>query len=207
MIPFFKIFSLVIRIFTRPMVSYTKKYHLGRSKTTPKLLRNGFIRLGNSYNHLETYINRKFLKIDSPDPLFIKPLSEDVALEKGVEFFYEIIAYSVLLILPISELYLAQTSTAKKTEEQEQRLKDIENGIVNLKNEQDSLGSKVTTSLEQLNKMMKSQQASNEHLVQQMQVYRQELYHYVDQLVEHKFQDKINTLEQFKPNDSAEGST
>ena len=91
MLPFIKVFSLLIRAFSRPMVNYTKRYHGANKDQLHGYLRKFFIRLGNQYNMLETKVNKKFLKIEITDDVFIKPLSDDVALDKGVEFFYEII--------------------------------------------------------------------------------------------------------------------
>lgn len=36
-----------------------------------------------------------------------KPLNDNIALEKGIEFFYEIIFYMIILGFPIYELYIA----------------------------------------------------------------------------------------------------
>lgn len=65
-LPVFKVLSLVIRVFSKPLINYTKQVHL-RSNTGSQhpLLRKGFIRLGNTYSRWEAWINRKFLKIDT----------------------------------------------------------------------------------------------------------------------------------------------
>ena len=196
MIPFFKIFSLVIRVFTRPMVNYTKKYHLGNTKNTPRLLRAYFVALGNYYNRAESWINRKFLKIETPDALFIKPLSDDVALEKGVEFFYEIMVYLILLVLPLYEMYTTHNATAKKTEQQEKRLKDIEDSIAFIKKEQEQQASRLQESFQELKSMLKNQSHSNEQVATQMGVTRQEFSKYIEQLI---VQQKLNSL--INPND------
>lgn len=108
MLPLFKVISLAVRVFSRPMFNHLKKYHLGKHKKTTDWLGAIFIRMGLFYNRMETKINKKFLKIDTKgEDIFIKPLSDDVALEKGVEFFYEILVYSILLGLPIYEMWHA----------------------------------------------------------------------------------------------------
>lgn len=183
MIPFFKIFSLVIRIFTRPMVNYTKKLHIGQHKSIPGAFRTSFIRLGNKYNQLETYINRKFLKIETPDDLFIKPLSEDVALEKGIEFFYEILIYLILILLPLYELYITAESTQKKTDELSTRLKLIEDSISTLKSEHEKHSDQLNKSLDQLDKMIKKSEKTSTDITTQMSQIRKDLISYVNCLV------------------------
>ena len=49
-------------------------------------IRQLFITLGNFYHRFDSTINRKFLKINSQ--FAYKPLSDELALEKGIEFFY-----------------------------------------------------------------------------------------------------------------------
>ena len=65
-----------------------------------------FVRLGNSFHRFETKVNRKFLKLETNDDFFVKPLNEDLAVEKGVEFFYEIVIYAILIGLPIFVIHL-----------------------------------------------------------------------------------------------------
>jgi hypothetical protein len=62
MIPFYKAFSLIMRVFSRPLISYTKKYHANNDKQS-KIVRLWFIRLGNFYHKVDSKINQKFLKI------------------------------------------------------------------------------------------------------------------------------------------------
>lgn len=183
MIPFFKIFSLVIRIFTRPMVNYTKKYHLGNTANTPLLLRKNFVWLGNYYHRLESWINRKFLKIETPDALFIKPLSDDVALEKGVEFFYEILVYSILLVLPLYEMYATQASTMKKTEDQEKRLQEIEENISFIRNEQETLAGRLNQSLDNLDTLVQNHMHTTMQVHQSMELVRSDLIQYIDKVI------------------------
>ena len=45
-----------------------------------------FIGLGNFYHGFDSAINRRFLKVSSQ--FAFKPLSDELALEKGIEFFY-----------------------------------------------------------------------------------------------------------------------
>lgn len=103
MIPFYKAFSLFMRVFSRPLIAYTKKYH--SNNTSSVLVRLAFIRLGNFYHRIEAKINRKFLNINSE--FAFMPLNEELAVEKGIEFFYEIVFYSIVIGLPVYEMYRA----------------------------------------------------------------------------------------------------
>lgn len=58
MIPFIKLFSLVVRIFARPMITRTKYYHLKHKDRKGKAVKQFFISLGHKYHNLETTINR-----------------------------------------------------------------------------------------------------------------------------------------------------
>lgn len=64
MIPLYKVFSLLIRVFSRPLINYTKKIHANNPKQSFKL-RQFFIWFGNFYHRNEAKINRKFLKVQS----------------------------------------------------------------------------------------------------------------------------------------------
>jgi hypothetical protein len=78
---------------------------------------------------METKINKKFLKIPTVDEIFVKPLSDDVAIEKGVEFFYEVVLYGILISLPLYEMWHSQESANKKSKELADRLDQIESDI------------------------------------------------------------------------------
>ena len=99
MIPFYKLLSLLIRVFSRPLINYTKKIHLNNNSGEQEILRTIFIRCGNFYHRWETKINKKFLKIESN--FANKPLNDELALEKGIEFSYELIFYAIVIGLPI----------------------------------------------------------------------------------------------------------
>jgi optic atrophy 3 protein len=82
--------------------------------------------MGNKYHYYDTLITRKFMKIQTDSDMFIKALNDDVAVEKGIEFFYEIIFYSIVIGLPLYEMYRASAESKAKADELESRLKHIE---------------------------------------------------------------------------------
>ena len=46
----------------------------------------------------------------------IQAISDDIAVDKGIEFFYEIILYSILIGLPCYELYKGSIKDQEKSE-------------------------------------------------------------------------------------------
>lgn len=137
MIPWYKITSLVIRIFSKPLITYAKKIPLNETASFPaQLTRRMLISLGNKHRQAEIYINRKFIKSEVKDPL--KPLKDEAALEKGTlicvfikggEFLSEIVLYSIMIGLPIAEMVRQQIEASEKSEAQKKRIQTIERGI------------------------------------------------------------------------------
>ena len=63
--------------------------HMDRKHRSHEFIRRFFIFLGNYYHIFETKINRKFLNLSTDFAFKIKPLNDEAAITKGVEFFYE----------------------------------------------------------------------------------------------------------------------
>lgn len=81
MIPLYKLLSLVLRVFSRPLINLTKRYHANNHIRSP-WLRNRFSALGFYFYGLENRINRRYLKMSPDTPA--KPLSEAQAVDKGI---------------------------------------------------------------------------------------------------------------------------
>ena len=79
MIQFYKLFSLIIRVFTKPLVTYTKEYHMSRKQFSHERLRLMFIFLGKKYNLLEAAINRGNLANSSAELQKNKLITDEVA--------------------------------------------------------------------------------------------------------------------------------
>lgn len=121
-VPLFKIGSLVVRVLTRPMINLTKKYHLTNAMLGGAFARRQFIKLGNYQNFLEYKINRKFLSLKNKDEVGPRALHDEIALEKGIEFFYELLVYMILILLPTYEIIKAHNASIEKAEKTEKRL-------------------------------------------------------------------------------------
>lgn len=96
MVPFIKMFSLVLRLFTRPLSNYLK-ISLKHNKSHHPVVKNAILELGQTYHRMNVRIQRKTLQVISDDS-YIKPLVEEKALEQGAEFLGEIFAYGTIII-------------------------------------------------------------------------------------------------------------
>ena len=147
MLPLFKVFSLLIKIFSKPVVNYTKKFHMSNQHRSHAYIRRFFVFLGNKYHLVETKINRKFLNVSSEFAFRIKPLNDEDAITKGVEFFYEIILYGILILVPLYEMNRGQNEAKEKSKILNNRIQSIEEGIEKIKgdvvNESGSLSEKI----------------------------------------------------------------
>lgn len=109
MIPFQKIFTLVIRTFSKPLLSLMKKK---QQEGKYKHWRWFFVGLGRKYQIFEHWLNHKLLKTTHKKQL--TELKEEILMEKGIEGFYEIFFYSIVIGLPMYELYKGAESAEKK---------------------------------------------------------------------------------------------
>jgi hypothetical protein len=53
MLPFYKVFSLFVRVFARPIIMKTKAIHLAQGSSKNMMLRKWFIYLGNKFQSFE----------------------------------------------------------------------------------------------------------------------------------------------------------
>lgn len=78
-LPLYKVLSLVIRVFSKPLITYTKQAHLKNDVTgSVPLLRQSFIKLGNYYHRWEMWINKKFMNIETK--YAFKPINDELAI-------------------------------------------------------------------------------------------------------------------------------
>lgn len=79
MIQYYKLFSLVIRVLIKPVVNFTKQYHMSKKEFSHERLRYFFIFLGKKYSLLEAKIYNTSLNQTSADLQKAKLLTEEVA--------------------------------------------------------------------------------------------------------------------------------
>lgn len=114
-LPFTKVFSLCIRLFTRPLVSYAKsavKVNTKRSEAMRTLLLSS----GQVYHRMHYRIQRLFLPTSIAEE-YVKPLGEEKALEAGAEFLGEVVVYGVLMIWGVYEMDKTQRESKEKEAE------------------------------------------------------------------------------------------
>ncbi|OMJ65294.1 hypothetical protein SteCoe_38568 [Stentor coeruleus] len=101
MIPFVKIASLLIKLFTKPVSNYLKaSLKVGGAKRprSQKFL----IYFGQKYHRFNVKLTRSLSNMSSTN--YIKPLCDEKALDSGAEFIGELIAYGTLMTWGIYEL-------------------------------------------------------------------------------------------------------
>ena len=135
MLPLLKILTVLFKVFSKPMINHTKKYHIARNKRQlkPTYSKMFFVSFGNYIHIFESKVNRKFLNISDDIPFKMKTLKDEDALEKGLEYFYEIVFYTFLIILPLFEMYRANKDAKVKSLEISKKLQNIETKIIDTK--------------------------------------------------------------------------
>lgn len=104
MIPFFKVFALTTRVFSRPLLMYIKSYHKSNKELMDSFMARPFITIGNWQYHASMFINRKLLGVETDTDMFVRPLNVEIALEQGMELFYEIVLYVFILGICVYEI-------------------------------------------------------------------------------------------------------
>ena len=131
---FFKVFSLVVKTITKPLITWVAHYKRSQIKESnskiDKFFAERFTWLGQKVNYYTISINRRFFKLSNSNiEIGIPPLSEDKALEKGAEAFGEILVYSIMLVLPIIEIYRQSKNATAKEKAKEDFIKNMRNDV------------------------------------------------------------------------------
>lgn len=121
MFPFQKIFTMLIRTFSRPMLGYVKRKQ--QEKLGSKFA-GMFIGLGRRSFAFEHWVNLRILK--TVHRRQHAEYKSEVLLEKGIETFYEIMFYLIVLGLPFWELYRSSIAAVKKEENLQKRIGNLE---------------------------------------------------------------------------------
>ena len=118
-------------------------------------------------------MNRKFLNISPDIPFKIKTLKENDALEKGLEYFYEMIFYAILITLPLHEMYRSNKDAKVKSSELSNRLGNIETQI---KVTKDSFIEESHKLNEQITGLQKKINETDKTLLETMNLHMQQKY-------------------------------
>ena len=109
MISFKKILVIIIRTFSHPMLAYLKRK---QQQNQLKLFSRTFMVLGRRAHKLEHWLNSNVLT--STRPTHSAMIADKVALEKGIEAFYQCLFYLIVLGIPFYELYKASRAAHLK---------------------------------------------------------------------------------------------
>ncbi len=116
-----KTLKIGIKALARPTVSYFSYYnrvHMENSGNfLMKFLRKKFIGIGQKFNYYNQKFNRKIFRLNNEKP--INPLTENQALERGVELIAEVIIYTIIVVLPCNEIIKSAKKSALKEQKKD----------------------------------------------------------------------------------------
>ena len=126
-IPFVKIFSLFLRLFTRPIVNFVKNTFKKKTEH-PVGMERTLVSLGNFQNRLNVMIQRKYLGVEHTDSK-INPVAKDKAFDMGAELLSDVLVYGTLFSWGIYELVKAANSARTKEEQYKHALIDVKDRL------------------------------------------------------------------------------
>jgi Optic atrophy 3 protein (OPA3) len=107
-----KLLLVGFKLISRPLNNILKRIFMHRFT----FMRNFICKWGQGAHRFEIYLNRTVTQQEQANKLdfYIKPLSDEAAFNKGVDYFVEIVFfYGVLISLAIWEVSKAQESSDK----------------------------------------------------------------------------------------------
>ena len=131
-IPFSKFIALGIRVFSFPVIEGLKK----AQKVDPnrnQRITQFFIWVGNKHYRIENKLNRHLMKIKTEEMMFEKPLTDDIALERGINWFYSFFFYFFIISFICSQVAFNYYRTLEHREVEEKMLLEM------LRNAEDSI--------------------------------------------------------------------
>ena len=124
----YRIFSLFTRVFARPITNYLKGIHLYNFRETTGF-NKAFVHIGVLASRVEYWLNLKIMNLKTDTEMFKIPIAPEIALRKGVSVFYDLLFYSVVLIVcgyEVIKIYYVRDEKRRKDEEM---LEDIHNKL------------------------------------------------------------------------------
>ena len=165
MLPVMKLAIVGFKIMSRPMNNYLKRIFTHRF-----VFMHRFIGIcGQKAHEFEIYMNRKVVNNNQKLDFYIKPLSEEAAFNKGVDYFVEIVFfYGVLIGIAFYEVVKSHNSS----ERQKAQIKKLEEMCI--KNDE-----KTTILIEELRKSKVTREVG----LEEMSAIKKELEELRKQLV------------------------
>ncbi len=129
MIPLYKLFMVSARMFAKPVVSLIKRRHKASKELAPGFVERFFIYIGNREYRMDQWMNRKLINDQLVERVAVKPLNDDLALEKGIEFFYEFLVYFIIISVTVMELNKAANQSKAGTLKRQAEVDALESKI------------------------------------------------------------------------------
>ena len=150
---FYKVFSLCTRVFTKPLLNYVKSVHLWNFNQ-PTGLNLVFVKMGHGSNRLELWLNYKLMNLKTDTEMFTRPLTPEMALEKGVSVFYDLLFYGTVLIVGGYELVKSYKINEEKKEKEQEFMNIISNRVQSTHEKVKRLGMKQEIGYSQVNSQL-----------------------------------------------------
>ncbi|OMJ94047.1 hypothetical protein SteCoe_2817 [Stentor coeruleus] len=147
MIPLFKVVSLIIRLFTKPMTNYIKASLKAGGVKRPRS-QKVLIFLGQYYHRINIKITRSLSNMGSTD--YIKPLNDEKAMESGAEFIGEFITYGTLLTWGLYEVNKLGRDTKIKEQKVNDQISNLQESYKSVSSDYEKLYIEVEKIREQL---------------------------------------------------------
>ena len=164
MIPIFKLVSLIIRLFTKPFSNYLKT-SIKSGKIHRPFFRGGILYLGQKYHQINIRITRNLNNMGGTDT-YVKPLSDDKALDSGAEFLGEIIAYGTLFVWGVYEVNKLSMDTKAKEKAVNDKIASAHAQIEGVQADYQKLMNEVEQIRHSLEKQNEKQQAEEKKLTE-----------------------------------------
>lgn len=105
-----KLLLVGFKIISRPLNNLLKRIFTHRFAFMHRFIGQ----CGQKAHRFEIYLNRRFVSADSKIEVLIKPLSDEAAFNKGVEYFVELLFfYGVLVSIAVWEVKKSQDASDK----------------------------------------------------------------------------------------------
>lgn len=151
---FFRVVNHVIRVMARPVISWITFYNKNylKNKENKSFLIKWLIKelgdFGQFYNKMNNKMNKRVFNLKSID--VNKPISEEKALEKGIEILSEILIYALVLSIPIYEFLKINKIAKLKSKEKVDKIKYMENTLLEISEKNKELKKEVNLLLKEL---------------------------------------------------------
>lgn len=157
-VSFYKVFSLCTRVFTKPLLNYVKSVHLWNFNQ-PTGFNKLFVMMGHGSNRLELWLNYKLMNLKTDTEMFARPLTPEMALEKGVSVFYDLLFYCTVLIVGGYELVKSYRINEEKKQKEQEFMTIISNRVQSTHEKVKRLGMKQEISYSQVNSQLETVKA------------------------------------------------